>query len=920
MQKKVIIAIILLCVVGIIVFLTTFMMKIKVVPNNTYKVVPNDVAVVVDFPQISDASKICLSEKHIVECVAQFPVFKKSKWLVTKLDSVIQSNPQYEPISSCQLLCVTKKIGVNKLDYLFVISLGKEQFSMVKEILESAYNVSDPEITNFDKKAAIYTYQEQTSERGTISIAEYENNVLISESRVFIESAMKCHSDGNLYDDESFKRIESKNSKDVKFYMHLDRTADIFQQIASSELVESHRKFPNKASWCGLDLDMSKKAKSSFHLVGYITTDSLSMGGEYFDLFKEQQSLRGDIVSVLPSSTNYFVAFALSDVQTFKKQYEKYLIKNSYFNSYQKNVSSLNKNLPSKKGDAANLLYSWLDNEFALVMTPSSTNDLYENVYGVLKINAPKQVEAEWKEMVQASSNSSINMMPYGDYTIYESPVLKIPQILFGDVFSKLSAKYVAFVDSYMVFANSDLSLKTFLSDKEKGKLLTSNPNYGRFDDNVKRSYSMYAYVSVPHSLELIKNLFEEKTWSTVTPYLDDLKNMNAVSYQIVADNAKVLYNDIYVSLESIKQDTPEIEWKSSMDSSIVGKPTMFISHKDESLTLIQDASNTLLLIDNETGRCLWGQGVELDGPIMGDIHFVDVLNNKKIQYLFNTEHTIYLIDRNGNKVGNFPISLSSVATAPIAVFDYDNLKKYRIAVPCSDLSIKLFSLEDGLWNSINWQATSERVVSMPLQHFVDDGKDYIVYADQYHIYIVNRRGDIRIPVDEVIEKAPNAKIEFEFGADSTLSKFITTDVDGKIKEIYTDGTVQTSSACGSHSENHYFMKADFDADGNGDYLFVDDNKIEVYSQNFKRLFSYSANCNLKNPFVKPMMKGIGIGVMSDDDKKIFFFNSEGTLYKGFPLDASSNFDFTLNRKNQKDIELIVGGENNLLYYYSMRN
>src|SRR5574344_1243841 len=101
------------------------------------------------------------------------------------------------------------------------------------------------------------------------------------------------------------------------------------------------------------------------------------------------------------------------------------------------------------------------------------------------------------------------------------------------------------------------------------------------------------------------------------------------------------------------------------------------MSHRDEILTLAQDVKNSLYLIDNNTNKILWKK--QLDGQMMGKIYFVDALRNNKMQYMVNTLSSMYCHDRNVVSVGKFPIRMESSATAEIAVFDYDNVKKSRL-------------------------------------------------------------------------------------------------------------------------------------------------------------------------------------------------------------------------------------------------
>ena len=926
MQRKFLLTIVILCVIGISVLLIVFLRNANTLPNNASKAIPADAALVVEIRKLSDASQIFSSNDKNDNDLSHFVLIKKCGEFISKVDSLAKSDDTFSSFLDDELFFVVKQIGKNKLDFLFIIPLAKNQDEeLVKRFVERSFGLNNPSSYDFNK-VDIYSYKDDLSDRKNLSYAIYGNTLMISESKVSVESALKgFFEDKNLDSDADFRKVRPNESKvPARVFFHYDRMASIFQLYASDEYVTRTKDFPKIASWTELDMSVSSDA---LRFNGYITTDSVSCAAEYMNLFSGQQRLRGEIMSVMPASTINFVALCVSDKERYRKNYEDYLAKNSFFTAYNKNMKSLNESFTENSSTSVvSLLYSWIDEELAYVQLPSFSGQCYENTYGVVKVHSRKQTESEFVSLLKtnakkndASIAASELSVGANTYTIYKLPIGKIPQMVWGNLFSHVMAKYVFFVDSYMIFANSESSCVAYLNEVEAGKTLSSDADYGRFDDNMKSSYSLYVYSSIPQSVQLYKEFFDEKTSEFIDAYSSELKDMNAFSYQLCADNDDKLYNDIYISLRSSKQEKPEIEWRMMLDTAMAGTPQIFVSHNNELLTFVQDARNTLYLIDNNTRKIHWKR--ELDGPIMGEIHFVNAFENSYRQYMFNTANTLYMIDRKGNNVSTFPVKLPQPASAPISVFDYDKNYKYRIAVSYENSTIELFSLEkDAKLTKIpDWNVTTESPVKMPLRHYSYAGKDYIVFADTYHVYIVNRRGQTRVEVGSIIEKAPNAAIEFEAGAESSLSRFITTDVDGVVKEIFLDGTVVSSEKYGKRSAQHYFMTADVDNDGNGDLIFVDENKIEVYNQSAKKLFSYSADATLSKPFVAQLKSGVQkICANEQQSGKIYVVNADGSLYKGFPLEGRSSFavndDFL-----EKGFHIIVGSNQNLLYYYSIK-
>ena len=143
-----------------------------------------------------------------------------------------------------------------------------------------------------------------------------------------------------------------------------------------------------------------------------------------------------------------------------------------------------------------------------------------------------------------------------------------------------------------------------------------------------------------------------------------------------------------------------------------------------------------------------------LEGPILGNLYQVDFYKNGKLQYLFNTSEKIHLIDRNGNYVERYPISLRSNATNPIALFDYDKNKDYRMCIAGEDRKVYIYDIEGNVLSGWKFGKT-ESMVSGRIQHFRINDRDYITISDNNRTYFLDRRGKERIKVKDQVVISP---------------------------------------------------------------------------------------------------------------------------------------------------------------------
>jgi hypothetical protein len=157
---------------------------------------------------------------------------------------------------------------------------------------------------------------------------------------------------------------------------------------------------------------------------------------------------------------------------------------------------------------------------------------------------------------------------------------------------------------------------------------------------------------------------------------------------------------------------------------------------------VIQDDANALYLL-NAKGTVLWKK--ELAEKITSPVFTVDVFKNKKYQMLFSTKNYLHLIDRNGNDVKGYPVKLPAEASAPLAVFDYDGDKDYRLVIPCKNNTIYNYSIA-GIKQDGFAPVKTENEVNLPVQYVKVGQSDYLVTLDRDgRIYSFSRKGVSRI-------------------------------------------------------------------------------------------------------------------------------------------------------------------------------
>jgi hypothetical protein len=352
------------------------------------------------------------------------------------------------------------------------------------------------------------------------------------------------------------------------------------------------------------------------------------------------------------------------------------------------------------------------------------------------------------------------------------------------------------------------------------------------------------------------------------------------------------------------------------MDTAIVIKPALVINHNtSEKEIFVQDLAHNVYLI-NSTGRVLWKQPV--DGPILGEVHQVDFYRNSKLQYLFNTAKKIHLIDRNGNYVERYPISLRSDATNPLSIFDYDKNRDYRLFVATEDRKIYLYDIEGNM--NTGWKfGKTESMVTGEIQHFRVGDRDYIVACDQNRVYFLNRQGRERIRLKERLVPSKHNPLLLDMNIREDKPRWISTDTSGNVNAIYIDGSI-SRLLNREMSPDHFFRMEDMNKDGIPEFIFADDDELDVVQQDGKRLFNFKVKGRISDmpDIYKFSASDVKIGFTDRSRNRIYLVNSDGSLYEGFPLEGSTRFSIGYFRGSDSRFNLIVGSANNFLYNYSI--
>ena len=368
------------------------------------------------------------------------------------------------------------------------------------------------------------------------------------------------------------------------------------------------------------------------------------------------------------------------------------------------------------------------------------------------------------------------------------------------------------------------------------------------------------------------------------------------------------------------KQPTSVI-WRSELDANAIIPPKVVINHDTgENEIFIQDENYKIYLL-NKNGNILWTK--QLEGKIISKIYQIDFYKNEKLQYIFNTNEKIHLIDRNGDNVDNYPRKLIAKASNGITVLDYDGRKNYRIFVAGEDGNIYGF-LQRGEPLSGWSPQPNVGMIRQAIQHFVIDDLDYLIALNETGlVYAFDRSGQMRIPPTalELNGNRINSKFYFD-DINSMHKRVVAMDSKGKAYVANLRGRKFNLTMAIGNNENVKFCMADLVGDVRKDYVLLSgrDLGVNYYDErnDFRRKYQIQLPNNQDDlfPIQLENKEKTYIATVSYQNNEIYLLNNDCKMIQDFPLAGSTRFEITDFFNDGKQILTVAN--DNMVYVYRL--
>lgn len=875
--------------------------------------IPADAAIIFESKQSKNTWKK-LSQTNIMwEELLGTKTFANLNKQASYVDSILQSDEASSQLLEGHSIFISAHSSKeNNFNLLFVYSLPNRTYESEMELFFEKIN---------NKKEIVYTDFEG-QEIGTLTphgkqplkFAFVEGTLIMSSDQALVERSIKQLLSGiSLQKDKNFSKIFSAAGKKVDANIYLNYKT--FHSLLEPFIFNSYKKelssFSNFADFSGWDVTLKP---NSLMLSGF-TGSNDSLDTNFLNIFNKQKPQTIELINIIPKKTAVMMFYGISNTKTFITDHKKYLKANSKFKTYEQFASTVRSRYHI---DIEQVVFSGLDNELALVITESPTVDFTENLYIVMHSNdiqSAIQTLNDAADSVNYINKEEKDTLSYRDHLICNLNIKDLFPQLLGSEFSRIKQPYFTQIKDYIVFGNSQNSLRNFINDFENNHTLANDKNYTSFAENISSEANVYYYSSIARSTNIYKGFVTEELSKDIDNKSELFKKFESVGIQFTFNN-KLFYNNIYLKYNpELKQETGTL-WESKLDSTVSSKPYLLINHNTKAKEVfVQDDANKIYLISN-TGKVIWTK--QLNEKIMSDITQVDVLKNNKLQMVFNTRSFIYMYDRNGNDMKGFPVKLKSPATNSLSVIDYENNNDYRLFIACENKEILCFNATGEIVKGFKSDKTISPVY-LPVTYFNTSGKDHLCAIDiSGKIYILDRHGNIRLKIKEQVGRGIR-NFYIESGKDYSKSFIVSADTLGNVIRINLAGD-QEKIKFQDFETSPYFEYRDINNDKTKEFIFLTRNELKVFNSDKSLLFNYEFKTPVTQApqfFIFPDGKG-KIGIVSEVSNEIYLFNDNGSLQDAFPLNGKTPISIG-DLNNEGAFNIVTGSADNSIYVYPLR-
>jgi len=822
-------------VIVIVVVLLLFAVYFFLLSSSIYDGVPKSAIAVIE---VKDWNQFA-SKLNTTSAGSEFKKTDAAQKLLSQIELIqelLSSDKSLEKeIGSGKTLASVHVTSAIDYDFLFTTDLNGVNDNTILNRIQSSSKTRTVKVRIFKNNKVIDVFLRDGKQ---LCFAKLKDILVFSFTPFLTENAMSAIQSGeNLGSDKVFKSIRTKlsASADVNLYFNFQKAAIIFPLAFKAENV------------CLLN-DVAKYGNWGHYEVSF-TNEKMKMDGSIATSVEAQQQTENIISANLQAYLTDNVAYVqISKVDT--TQLSSPLL--SYF-------------------------INWMGEAKAFaILEPLKEDFTEQNVFVISSKDQQKAIK-DLKQLISDNGEQAVAVDTFLNSEIYSLSDGSVINELFGSSLVLFRTCFFSVQKDAVLFCKNLDALKLLLEKVNKGETLDKDKNFAATNYSLFGLNSSIQYLNFQRGGLLLQGLLQPN--SSLQIFVTSFKNVLAVSN----NSGKKTSSHLTFSNSGENANSTGLVWKTKLQTTATNTPQIILNTVlNENEIFIQDTANNIYLIST-SGEILFTKNI--NEPILGKVTSLDYYNNGKQQYIFNSAHHVFIIDRLGNDVASYPLRLSSTANCGMT------LSKNRYYIPCINGSVYGYELTGRPLSG--WSPKlGLGIISKPLQIISGTKSDFVLcFNNSGKLILLDTKGNPKWSVDNL----PATKQNFSLIQLTDNFKLLNAYAN-QLTEISADGNDNIKPLIDSVTSFAVIQTSD----STYNYCFSSNNQIRDYNNKDEFQFGVSLNASTITSIETASLNGVKyLMVLDDSSKQIFVYDSSLKPTASFNYNGNNSFVISdlFNRK-----------------------
>lgn len=527
--------------------------------------------------------------------------------------------------------------------------------------------------------------------------------VIASESDHLVKSALRHLQNGiSVMDASGFAEAASTvNGSDMLFFSNT--YAKMLMSGMFTEKIAKNSPFvADFAQWTSAD--MAKFDASGIY--AGISAVFEKDASDFMEVLGQLQPSASSISAMVPSNVVSVVTLPLNDPQQYVTGYQAFLDSRQQLSS----IKNKHKALAGKAGVKPEEFFRKLNvKEIARADLLLGKRLASVNLMRIGRLDSLIFIGADKKS--EADTVAKIHVWQYSSYL----------SSVFGNLFELPDETCFTYLNGWIVSGSMD-AVKFYADQKSLHYTLQEYMADAGQKDLLEGPAVLTAYYSPSASSLTNKEIFKSAARKALES-LCDSADYCPIIFSVSKDKKGLDMKFQMHRLTLLKTKAPGHDIDTTVvipqgpfrvKNSGTGKVNLFYQNKYDAICL-----------QEEGGKGLWG--VPFKGKLCGTAQTLDYYGNGKLQILFGSGSSIYLIDRLGHYVNGFPVDLGKPILLGPDVYDFNGANAYNIMVLHKDKTIEMYNLKGVRPSSWKTIVAPETVKSLPERILVGGNTFWVV-------------------------------------------------------------------------------------------------------------------------------------------------------------------------------------------------